>query len=496
MNLAMRPFRGYAPTLTTGLFLLVVTALPLRADDLDDWAALQSSRSKTFLEANISPKFAALGAVVAAPSFQHPQYFSYWVRDGAVTMDVVVTWFEQAQTDAERARYETLLDQYQAFSRQNQKTPNPSGDADGAGLGEPRFNADGTVYSKWGRPQNDGAALRALTLMRWANWLLDHNQTDYVRNNLYDGQLPSQTVIKNDLEFVGHHMLEPCVDIWEERPGKHFYTRMVQREALLEGAKLATRLGDSGAATFYQKQQQALQTEIEKHKDSVNHRLIPTLDDPRPFDAAVILAVLHTDNSDDNYLGAADEYVLGTADTYLTSFAYNTTDLQDRFEINNRKQDNLGEPMGLAVGRYSEDKYDGDDARARSDDGSAGAGNPWILCTLAVAELEYRAAHRIAKQASLVVTENNLHFLQGLDPSLGGLSAGTTLTSAQPAFQTIVQSLMKLGDAELRRVRYHANPDGSLYEQMNRRTGFMWGAPNLSWSHAALLTAVQKRTAP
>jgi glucoamylase len=93
----------------------------------------------------------------------------------------------------------------------------------------------------------------------------------------------------------------------------------------------------------------------------------------------------------------------------------------------------------------------------------------------------------------LKVTPNNLHFLQSLDASLGNLTSGATLTASQPEFKTFVQSLKKSGDAELRRVRYHDNPDGSLYEQMNRKTGYMWGAANLSWSHAALFTAIQSR---
>src|SRR5262249_3915028 len=154
----------------------------------------------------------------------------------------------------------------------------------------------------------------------------------------------------------------------------------------------------------------ALQTEIDKHKDNMNHRLIPTLDDSRPFDVAVILAVLHTDNSDDNYLGAADEYVLGSADACLAGFNPATAADADKYEINNRNKDNFDESMGPALGRYSADKYDGDDVHARADDGTAGVGNPWILCTLALGELEYRAAARITKQGSLPVTANNLHF--------------------------------------------------------------------------------------
>src|SRR5262249_13604179 len=168
----------------TCFFVFCLGSASLFGDEFDEWVAGQRSRSVTLLQGNISPTFAARGAVVAAPSFSHPQYFSYWVRDGALAMDVIVTLLSQSQSDADRALYSKLLEDYRQFSRKNQLTGNPSGAADDGGLGEPRFDADGTVYQKWGRPQNDGAALRALTLIRWANLLLDQNQTDQVRHDL------------------------------------------------------------------------------------------------------------------------------------------------------------------------------------------------------------------------------------------------------------------------------------------------------------------------
>lgn len=479
-----------------GAFALLILGLvvgPLAADEFDDWIATQKSRSAPLLQANISPTFAARGAVVAAPSFQNPQYFSYWVRDGALAMDIVVTLLEQSTTDTDREHFTSVLEDYRKFSRQNQLTPNPSGGADAKGLGEPRFNADGTVYQKWGRPQNDGPALRALTLIRWANRLLDQGKTQQVKDTLYDGRLPSQTVIKNDLEFVSHAILDSCVDLWEERFGKQFYTRMVQREALIEGAKLATRLGDGGAAAFYQLKANELQTEIEKHKDPMRGCLIPMLDDGRTFDAAVILAVLHSDNTADDYLSATNDFVWGSTHLLFSGFDPDSAPNEDRFEINRVTVDRSGKPMGRAIGRYAGDHYDGDDARARSDDGSKGAGNPWVLCTLATAELGYRAANRLEAQTSLPVTATNLAFIKTLDPNLSGLTAGTTLSPTQTEYKTIVQGLRSLGERQLRRIRYHANPDGSLSEQMNRRTGFMWGAPNLSWSHASFVTAVRQR---
>ena len=63
--------------------------------------------------------------------------------------------------------------------------------------------------------------------------------------------MPPESVIKADLEYVCKHWQEPCFDYWEEVEATHFATRMAQRRALLDGARLAERLGDPGAASHY-----------------------------------------------------------------------------------------------------------------------------------------------------------------------------------------------------------------------------------------------------
>ena len=68
---------------------------------------------------------------------------------------------------------------------------------------------------------SDGPALRALSLIPYANYLLDRGypaDLDYIRDNLYD---PHQmrapgSVIKNDLEEVAESWWEHGFDLWEE----------------------------------------------------------------------------------------------------------------------------------------------------------------------------------------------------------------------------------------------------------------------------------------
>lgn len=71
------------------------------------------------------------------------------------------------------------------------------------------------------RAHRDGPALRALTLIPYANFLLDRGHSsdlEYIRNVLYKkDQLRAEgSVIKNDLEEVASTWWAEGFDLWEE----------------------------------------------------------------------------------------------------------------------------------------------------------------------------------------------------------------------------------------------------------------------------------------
>src|SRR5690606_8540189 len=100
---------------------------------------------------------------------------------------------------------------------------------------EPVFTVDGSVFSgPWGRPQNDGPAIRAIAFIEWAEQLLKEGQRDLVLR-LYNPDLSRHSIIKQDLEYTAHQWQKDCFDLWEEVKGHHFFTRMAQRAALLKG---------------------------------------------------------------------------------------------------------------------------------------------------------------------------------------------------------------------------------------------------------------------
>jgi glucoamylase len=105
-----------------------------------------------------------------------------WVRDAAITFKYILNEYKNGNTTLE-----TVLKEYVTLSDTLQRTSNPSGDYQGAGIGEPKFNVDGTAFTgSWGRPQTDGPAIRATVLIEFANLLLAAGETSYVKKYLYD----------------------------------------------------------------------------------------------------------------------------------------------------------------------------------------------------------------------------------------------------------------------------------------------------------------------
>jgi len=404
------------------------------------WLTAESRIAVSKIIQNISPPGCAPGVVIASPSRERPDYYYHWVRDAALTMDVVISLFERTQERGTAQFLEQKIHEYIRFSIQNQSAKAITG------LGEPKFYVDGRPYDlAWGRPQNDGPALRALALIHYARILLQKEKTAEAAL-LYDGKYPTKSPIKIDLEFVSSHWQDPSFDLWEEVLGDHFYTRMVQRKALIQGAELARIMGDQGASDWYLRESQKIQASLSPFwasglgyiQTTLNHRAGVDYKESK-LDVASILGALHG-NSRDGFFDFGDERILRTLGAVINKFSA-------IYPINSKNEPTVG----AAIGRYAEDRYDGENFQG---------GNPWVLSTLAVAEAYYEIAAVIQR----------------------------TPNQTARAIQYVAK-----GDSFLARVQRHANPDGSLSEQMDRRNGYMTSARDLTWNYSAVLTALWAR---
>jgi glucoamylase len=369
------------------------------------------------------------GMVVASPSRSNPDYYYDWVRDTALTYRALIDLYELKKDPKIKKMIITWVDA-EAY-RQNQPTF--------SGLGEPKYFIDGSGYTgAWGRPQNDGPALRAIAMIKFARMMLADGNQDYVLKKLYHGILPANSPIKKDLEYTAHHWREPSFELWEEEMGMHFYTLLSQHTALQEGAKLARELSDVEAAVFYEKQAKLIANMIKSEfmdseigiKASIRKVNGGLGYKDSNIDVAPLLALNH--NSPYQKLltfnsAPVKKYVETLTKTFSTAYKINKDYPH----------------LGVAIGRYPEDKYDGYH--------TSGTGNPWFLATLALGE-SYCLARSEVKNSKY----------------------------------------NKLVEKQFARALFHSDRKGSMSEQFNQDTGFMQGAYELTWSHSAFMTAMMR----
>lgn len=377
------------------------------------------------------------GMVVASPSKEAPNYYYDWVRDTALTMRSLIDLYEFKKDPKIKNMIFTWIDA-EAY-RQNLPTF--------SGLGEPKYNIDGSGFTgPWGRPQNDGPALRAIAMIKFARILFAEGNHDYVLKKLYHGVLPADSVIKKDLEYVAHHWGEHSFDLWEEEKGMHFYTLLSQHVALQEGAKLAAEMKDSNAADFYRQESERIARKLKSEFPHDRVGLLVTTQKSAPLgyknsglDVAPLLALLHT-SPYQKLFSLRDEFVIKYIDTLSTTFA-------EIYHVNRKYVD-----MGVGIGRYPEDRYDGYE--------TSKLGNPWFLSTLALGEYFCLLKDELMKSGKLT--------------------------------KTLSRDLTDMTEKQFKRALFHSDRQGHLSEQFNHDNGLMQGAVDLTWSHNSFMTAMMR----
>lgn len=437
----------------------------ITAEGNDDWLAKQYQISIQ----GVKKSFLDNGGVIASPSKQDPNYFFVWIRDASLTVDALAELYVETG-DKEIGN---LINKYVDFTKKVQFAPTPSNS-----LGEPKFNVDGTAFTgPWARPQNDGPASRAFALIRYAKSCFQRKECKL--DTFYVKDLAANSPVKTDLEFVAHHWKDSSADLWEETFGNHFYTRLVQRRALLDGAELAKSQNDNEAAKYYQDQATEIEKGMDAFWDNGKKYLVVTLNQnggldykTSGLDTAILLASLHADRGDGFY-GPSSDKILATlyAATQMFKPIYN---------INKNNED-----LGVAVGRYPEDKYDGN---------GTSEGNPWMLTTAAMAEILYKTKINWSKAGKFQVTEFNAPFLNFIAKGQAEYKSGTTVSKQDKLFAQTLSFLQASGDSFLARVRLHTGEPGGLNEQWNRGTGVQQGARELTWSFVSFVTAYKART--
>jgi glucoamylase len=356
------------------------------------------------------------GSVVASPVLAaydpEPDYFFHWYRDSALVMDALRLLrrdLPQADghfrdfvrfslelggldgRDAPPGWRERADPDFRRFLRLDLDK------AHGAAIGaETRVNPDGTLdITDWPRPQHDGPALRALTLLRWGA----------------DGE--AARLLRRDLGFVLRHARKPCFDIWEEEFGLHVYTLRVSATALTDGAAWLDRRGETGEAGRCRVEAAAIETLLETfwlaEEDQICSRRVEGGAPEKRLDIAVILAANHARVTGPRYAATLERLEA------LFDAAY---------PINRNR------PSGRApaMGRYAGDKYY--------------SGGAYYFATLGAAEFCYRAGARERGDAFLetvrAFTPESGDLSEQFDQVTGAQNSARHLAWSYAAFLTAI----------------------------------------------------------
>ncbi|KAG8985503.1 hypothetical protein FRB90_004655 [Tulasnella sp. 427] len=429
------------------------------------WATTESPIAKAGLLANIGPDGAKdggakSGVVIASPSTSNPDYLYTWTRDSSLVYKWIIDQFTAGYDSSLR----TGIQNWIASEARLQQVSNPSGTVSSGGLGEPKFNIDESAFTGgWGRPQRDGPALRAISMIGYVNWLLNNN-----------GGTEASTIwsyIKLDLDYVASNWGSTGFDLWEEVNGNSFFTSVVQHRALRQGAALATALGDSTRASTYTTQAGSVLCYLSNYWSSSNNYIISNINvnnGRSGLDTNSILASIH--NFDPN-AGCESATFQPCSDKALANHKAVVDSFRSIYSINS----GIASNRGVAVGRYKEDSYYN--------------GNPWYLCTFAAAEQLYDALYTWNKTASITVTSTSLSFFQQF---LSSATAGT-YSSSSSGYATIIAGVQQMADDFVLINKQYTPSSGALSEQYTRSAGTPTSASDLTWSYASALTAFNRR---
>jgi glucoamylase len=353
------------------------------------------------------------------------------------------------------------IDNYVSAQASLQGLTNPSGGPDSGGLGEPKYNVNGTAFTgPWGRPQRDGPALRATTLALYSSWLLADDNATYAADTVWP-------VIAKDLAYTVKYWNQTGFDLWEETSGSSFFTLAASHRALVEGVALATKLGKTcdGCADAAPQVLCFLQSFWTGSYINSNINLNTARTGK---DVNSIISSIHTF---DPSSGCTDATFQPCSSRALANHKAVTDSFRSVYAINS------GIPQGqaVAVGRYSEDVYYN--------------GNPWYLATTAAAEQLYDALYQWRSVGSITVDDTSLPFFKDIVPDVAtGKYANDSATYA-----SITSAVRSYADGYIAVVQKYTPSNGGLSEQFNKANGSPVSAVDLTWSYAAFLTAADRR---
>lgn len=274
------------------------------------------------------------GSIIASPS-KEPDYNYHWMRDSAIVMKAIMTLYIDTKDINQQNKLIDIMNKYIDIELIH-INHHPA---------EPKFEIDGSPYlGDWGRPQNDGPALRGLVCIKLLSYLPER-------------QKDLHKIISNDINYTLSVLDDPSFDLWEEQDGFHLYTRLLQAKFINDCFKVNYQ-------SSYDLDNMLIRiTELVSHHFSLDGKIYSSFNKNghvlREYDSSVLLALCHIDYQIPTYVEKTLNISLHTFKNYANEMVKEFTEI---YPVNNI----LKIPF---LGRYYEDKYFD--------------GNPWIISTIA-----------------------------------------------------------------------------------------------------------------
>ncbi|QRV81394.1 glycoside hydrolase family 15 protein [Ceratobasidium sp. AG-Ba] len=409
-------------------------------------------------------KEASPGVVVSAGGTTRPEYRITWIRDSSLIFKTLVDIWAAGRDDS------LLPGIFDWVASQNrlQKTPNLTGNLTTGGLGECGFNLDESVYTgPAGRPQHDNAALRASTMLDFANGLLTRKGAkgyDYVVNTIWP-------IVKLDLDYVAYHWNVTGFNLWEEARSCHF-TLAAQIRGLKQGATLARSLGQYSSHEFWTTQAENALCFFQDFWNPEQSVVISNLNCDwecrNTVDIGSVFTAIHNFDPEAECDNATFQ---PCSEQALRNLKEVVDSMRGSYTINNHRSNT----SAIAIGRFENDTYVG--------------GNPWYIATFAAAEQLYDAVYQWNRIGKITITSLSLPFFQQIQPT----ARTGTLKRDQETFKKLVSSVLRYADEFSLINKEYIPADGSMSEQFDRETGEPASAFRLSASYASAITAFDRR---
>jgi glucoamylase len=391
------------------------------------------------------------GAIIASPSRSEPDYFYHWTRDAGLTALSLIPYAN---------RYPQLKTSIQNWARFERFAQSQSFNSEG-GLGEPKFSVDGQPYKgPWGRPQNDGPAIRSLAYLR-AFHKIDR-------------------FVEADISYLLKNWQNPNFDLWEEVKGHHFFTRYSQMTAFRYAAvHYQAQLNNQKAKALFLKANE-VENSLQNFVDPRLHVVVPTLpgsegiQKPEGLDISVILALNYFGSSLQPSLSQTPKWSYSSPAVLYTAYKISDT-FKKLYPINS-----IYPEMAPAIGRYPEDVYDGT---------GFSEGHPWFLATYGMAEFYCALVQELLDIGELNMDSFSQTFYSQMNPQAPRYFKDK-VSSSQEEFGATLRAIQTRAESSIQRANFHGGSDEHYSEQFNRHSGFMRGAVDLTWSYVSKIRAL------